>query len=748
MVEPFEKALDQIAQNTKVLSEKVPAMAGTLNKLYETEKKENRREEREKIKKERSEADRKAEEKSDDVLKTLKEIKKLIENQEKEKEGGLLNDVITGATSGILGGIGVAALAGAVKTGILAALPLLTIGGSAVALVNRSKNASEQILEEQGASESTPKEQAKELSKPFNILQLLTRMVLPSLNSTEDDSVQSKSSGGFVYKSPIHAFNKGGGVYTVPGNSTGDRHPMMLPTGSFVLNRNASRFISGYQSGGEVPSMLESEEKVYAPGTWDSFLPMLNQAIPRFQTGGIVEHLHGEPGRKGYDSSHGTQSNAHDHFAFSDEATKNYVKAELQKKGYQIGSENDGVHAKNSYHYSNQAFDIPWSQFGSGPITENDYKQSRQLLADIKDILGKSGTSSGLSEEDQKKYKNDADKKRTSGELSDIRGGSSDNSNITNGGGFFDLLFGDTISSVTSSINSLFGGFTSMIGNILSGGKNTNGQNSGGNDITTTETSGPLTGDQASKAKAMYDYIKGKGYSDAQAKGVVVNIQRESNFDPSVRSGDDGGPGGLFQWKGSRQTAEVERLVNSGNWKGQIDYALQEDVGPQYKSATASMDAQSAADWWMKKWERPADPAAGSIKHSNFLSSYKFQEGGKVPVMVESGEKIFSPGSFGPELEMINDAIPRFQSGGSVNVSRGMNPIQELFKGANKSKLDLDVGSNQPIIIPVPQAMPAAGQVTNSNTSGSHTPDLPNEPSNHIVSTLVMQTYALMNRIG
>ena len=67
-----------------------------------------------------------------------------------------------------------------------------------------------------------------------------------------------------------------GGPITVPGSGSGDKVPMMLPPGSFVLNRNASNFLRR-QSGGEVPTMLEPGELVY-----------LNENIPRFQTGGEV----------------------------------------------------------------------------------------------------------------------------------------------------------------------------------------------------------------------------------------------------------------------------------------------------------------------------------------------------------------------------------------------------------------------------------------------------------------------------
>ena len=134
---------------------------------------------------------------------------------------------------------------------------------------------------------------------------------------------------------------------------------------------------------------------------------------------------------------------------------------------------------------------------------------------------------------------------------------------------------------------------------------------------------------------------------------------------------------------------------------------------------------------------------------SEKIFSMGYQDGGLVqPVMVESGEKIFSPGSFGPEVQMLNEAIPRFQAGGPVNISRSMNPIHHLFQQANKAKMDSDQSSRQPIIVPVPQPVPMGGGTVNDNTSGSYTPQLPNEPSNHIVSTLIMQTYALMNRIG
>lgn len=106
--------------------------------------------------------------------------------------------------------------------------------------------------------------------------------------------------------------------------------------------------------------------------------------------GGIIEHLHGDPGRAGYEySGHGRQSNAHDHFAFASKdlriAVQNALAAGEGPSGrkWQIGSTTGGKHADGSYHYSGQAFDIPWSQFGSGAIGQSDYQQSRTLKADV-----------------------------------------------------------------------------------------------------------------------------------------------------------------------------------------------------------------------------------------------------------------------------------------------------------------------------------------------------------------------------
>ena len=104
------------------------------------------------------------------------------------------------------------------------------------------------------------------------------------------------------------------------------------------------------------------------------------------------------------------------------------------------------------------------------------------------------------------------------------------------------------------------------------------------------------------------------------ALGLLANMFRESTFNASVASGDDGGAGGLFQWYAERQTDFVQRIVRSGDWKAQIKYALEEpnEPGQEYLQQDFATP-QEAADWWMKYWERPADPERDSGKHTEFF---------------------------------------------------------------------------------------------------------------------------------
>ena len=134
--------------------------------------------------------------------------------------------------------------------------------------------------------------------------------------------------------------------------------------------------------------------------------------------------------------------------------------------------------------------------------------------------------------------------------------------------------------------------------------------------VTTAAGGIPFSGDVnmgggagTTTAGAVYNYLLGKGISENHAKGLVANISRESGFRLGAK-GDPhaGGSFGLFQWNmDAGRGGPMMRAVPDWqtNWKGQIDYALQEHRGPEYLRTQFSSPGE-AAHWWMKYWEIPA----------------------------------------------------------------------------------------------------------------------------------------------
>lgn len=123
--------------------------------------------------------------------------------------------------------------------------------------------------------------------------------------------------------------------------------------------------------------------------------------------------------------------------------------------------------------------------------------------------------------------------------------------------------------------------------------------------------------------KQIYDYIKSKGLTDNQAKGMMANIQAESSFDSAnVNPNDRGAPaGGLFQHRADRFTQMKAYVGNDWqtNWKKQIDFALSEQAGRQYSRTNFDTAAEATATF-TKIFEKPADLAATTQKRVNNLA--------------------------------------------------------------------------------------------------------------------------------
>lgn len=118
-----------------------------------------------------------------------------------------------------------------------------------------------------------------------------------------------------------------------------------------------------------------------------------------------------------------------------------------------------------------------------------------------------------------------------------------------------------------------------------------------------------------------------KGVSKIHAKGILANIEAESNFNPSIEEQDpQGGDGGigLFQHTGPRRISLSNYVKNNfGNWKKQIDFALQEPGTSSYLN-TSFKNPEDASEWFTLNWEVPKNAQAQAAKRKANVSKYNF----------------------------------------------------------------------------------------------------------------------------
>lgn len=118
-------------------------------------------------------------------------------------------------------------------------------------------------------------------------------------------------------------------------------------------------------------------------------------------------------------------------------------------------------------------------------------------------------------------------------------------------------------------------------------------------------------GEQA-KAKDIYDYFIGKGFTPAQASGILGNIQTESSFKTNAYNAGEGAIG-ICQWEGPRRTA----LENFASQQGkpvtdlhvQLDFIMHEFTHGErgaYAAVKAAQTPEQAAQAFQSKYERSA----------------------------------------------------------------------------------------------------------------------------------------------
>ena len=114
-------------------------------------------------------------------------------------------------------------------------------------------------------------------------------------------------------------------------------------------------------------------------------------------------------------------------------------------------------------------------------------------------------------------------------------------------------------------------------------------------------------------ANTLKSYLASKGLDKNQVAGIMANVEAESSFDIGIL-GDGDTSGGLFQHHDSPQDARFTKMVKAAggpnkwrsNWRGQVDFALNEPAGQQYRSLSFSSPEQ-ASKWWTINFEIPRD---------------------------------------------------------------------------------------------------------------------------------------------
>ncbi len=136
----------------------------------------------------------------------------------------------------------------------------------------------------------------------------------------------------------------------------------------------------------------------------------------------------------------------------------------------------------------------------------------------------------------------------------------------------------------------------------------------------------------ASNKDTIFDFLRSElGYNTAVACGVLANIEKESNFNPSAY-GDGGNSYGICQWNTSRFSSLKNYCNNNGyDWKSLIGqlYYLKYELTNGYKSINSKMktyanSAQGAYDAgyrWCYDFEIPANRAACSAERGEIAKT-------------------------------------------------------------------------------------------------------------------------------
>jgi hypothetical protein len=117
------------------------------------------------------------------------------------------------------------------------------------------------------------------------------------------------------------------------------------------------------------------------------------------------------------------------------------------------------------------------------------------------------------------------------------------------------------------------------------------------------------------KQQTALSFFQSKGWTAAQAAGIVGNLQAESGLNPQAFNGAGGGKGaaGVAQWRGVRQTVFETKYgipLSKATLEQQLDYVnyeltegAEKDAGKRLKATTNAADAATIVDKYYERSE-------------------------------------------------------------------------------------------------------------------------------------------------
>lgn len=125
--------------------------------------------------------------------------------------------------------------------------------------------------------------------------------------------------------------------------------------------------------------------------------------------------------------------------------------------------------------------------------------------------------------------------------------------------------------------------------------------------------SGP--GGASPPAGGIEGYLRKKGFSGEQARGIAAGIQAESRGDPNAVNPTSGAYG-IGQWLGSRKKELFRRYGNKPTMQQQLEFLVWELKGGDHggASVTAQTSAEGAMVAYLRDFMRPGPGLTGDLK--------------------------------------------------------------------------------------------------------------------------------------